>query len=231
MAQDFIDALRDGREPPVTGEDGLAAVAMVEAGYRSSALGQAIDLTLTRSSRGARVIRRASWPRWSCRGPTTYRLDEALFRHEVATLLSAGYSHLYVFGTAGEGYAVDDAQFEQVARVFVDEMRAGGAEPMVGVISLSLETILERIAFARDNLGVRLFQISLPSWGALEDAEVRTFFDTVLGTYRGLSVPALQPAAHQAPGHRRRIRADRRGPSQPGGDQEQHRLDAAHSRA
>lgn len=45
MVQDFIDALRDGREPPVTGEDGLAAVAMVEAGYRSSALGQAIDLT------------------------------------------------------------------------------------------------------------------------------------------------------------------------------------------
>lgn len=54
---------------------------------------------------------------------------------------------------------------------------------MVGLISLSLTTILERIAFARDNLGVRLFQISLPSWGALEDAEVRTFFDTVLGTY------------------------------------------------
>jgi predicted dehydrogenase len=45
MTQDFIDALRDGRQPPVTGEDGLAAVAMVEAGYRSSALGQAIDLT------------------------------------------------------------------------------------------------------------------------------------------------------------------------------------------
>jgi predicted dehydrogenase len=43
MTQAFIDALRDGRQPPVTGEDGLAAVAMVEAGYRSSALGQAVD--------------------------------------------------------------------------------------------------------------------------------------------------------------------------------------------
>jgi predicted dehydrogenase len=42
MTQDFIDALRDGRRPPVTGEDGLAAVAMVEAGYRSSTLGQAV---------------------------------------------------------------------------------------------------------------------------------------------------------------------------------------------
>ena len=45
MVQDFIDAIRDGREPPVTGQDGLAAVAMVEAGYRSSALGQAVNLT------------------------------------------------------------------------------------------------------------------------------------------------------------------------------------------
>jgi predicted dehydrogenase len=44
MTQDFIDALRDDRPPPVTGEDGLAAVNMVEAGYRSSALGQAVDL-------------------------------------------------------------------------------------------------------------------------------------------------------------------------------------------
>jgi dihydrodipicolinate synthase/N-acetylneuraminate lyase len=112
-----------------------------------------------------------------------YQLDEGLFRHEVATLLAAGYSHLYVFGTAGEGYAVTDAQFQHVAGVFVDEMRLGGAEPMVGVISLSLGTILERIALARDSLGVRLFQISLPSWGALEEAEVRTFFDVVLGTY------------------------------------------------
>jgi predicted dehydrogenase len=42
MTQDFIDALRDGRRPPVTGQDGLAAVAMVEAGYRSSTLGQAV---------------------------------------------------------------------------------------------------------------------------------------------------------------------------------------------
>jgi predicted dehydrogenase len=45
MTQDFIDALRDDRQPPVTGEDGLAAVRMVEAGYRSSSLGQAVDLS------------------------------------------------------------------------------------------------------------------------------------------------------------------------------------------
>jgi predicted dehydrogenase len=46
MTQDFIDALREGRRPPVSGEDGLAAVTMVEAGYRSQALGQAVALPL-----------------------------------------------------------------------------------------------------------------------------------------------------------------------------------------
>jgi dihydrodipicolinate synthase/N-acetylneuraminate lyase len=112
-----------------------------------------------------------------------YQLDEGLFRHEIAALLGAGLRNLYVFGTAGEGYAVSDARFQSIARVYVEEMRAGGAEPMVGIISLSLETLLERIAHARDELGVRLFQISLPSWGALESDEVRTFFDRVLGQF------------------------------------------------
>lgn len=48
MTQDFFDALSEGREPPVTGEDGLAAVEMVEAGYRSSQSGQAVELRKAR---------------------------------------------------------------------------------------------------------------------------------------------------------------------------------------
>ncbi len=44
MTQDFIDAVTAGREPPVTGQDGRAAVAMVEAGYRSNETGQAVKM-------------------------------------------------------------------------------------------------------------------------------------------------------------------------------------------
>jgi dihydrodipicolinate synthase/N-acetylneuraminate lyase len=113
----------------------------------------------------------------------TYALDERLYREQIARLLQSGFTHLYVFGTAGEGYAVDEQQFEAVARVFVDEMRNGHAEPMLGVISLSQQTIERRIAWARDTLGVTQFQISLPSWGALEDHEVRSFFDSALGNF------------------------------------------------
>ncbi len=57
---------------------------------------------------------------------------------------------------------------------------------MVGVISPSLPTVVERIERAAAR-GVREFQISLPSWGALNDVEVATFFREVCGRF-----PALQ---------------------------------------
>jgi dihydrodipicolinate synthase/N-acetylneuraminate lyase len=107
---------------------------------------------------------------------------EEVFRREVATMLQ-GTRHLYIFGTAGEGYAVSERQFDQIVRVFADAMRAGGAEPMVGVISLSLPTIIERIGRARD-LGVRQFQLSLPSWGPLNERELFEFFRQTCGRFR-----------------------------------------------
>ena len=110
-----------------------------------------------------------------------YRLDETAFRASIRSALG-GTPHLYVFGTAGEGYAVTTAQYRQIVEVFADEMRRGGAEPMVGVIDLSLGTILERIQQARER-GVRLFQISLPSWGAVSTDELYRFFDAVCGGF------------------------------------------------
>lgn len=107
---------------------------------------------------------------------------EDLFREQVQNMLANCSRNLYIFGTAAEGYAVTDTQFDRIARVFVDTMRAGGAEPMVGVISLSLPTIQERIARARD-LGVKQFQISLPSWGALSEREVFSFFKHTCGKF------------------------------------------------
>jgi 4-hydroxy-tetrahydrodipicolinate synthase len=108
-----------------------------------------------------------------------WRLDEEGLRRQINTLLANGYRNLYIFGTAGEGYAVDDTQFLRIVEVFSDTMRLAGAAPMVGVISLSLSTIIARIAAAY-GLGVRHFQVSLPSWGALNDAELATFFAAVL---------------------------------------------------
>ena len=111
------------------------------------------------------------------------RLDEAAFRHEIDHAIRAGFRHVYVFGTAGEGYGVDTARFRRVIEVFGDEMaKTADARAMVGVIGLSTGNVIERIAIAHD-MGFREFQISFPIWQTLTDPEVLTFFRDVCGAF------------------------------------------------
>src|SRR5688572_3030314 len=111
--------------------------------------------------------------------------DEPLFRRTVRHAAVNLTRHLYIFGTAGEGHAVSDRQYQIVTQAFVEEMKAADAVPMVGVISLSLGTMIERIEFARE-LGVREFQVSLPAWGALNDSELSEFFKETCGRFPDL---------------------------------------------
>lgn len=111
-----------------------------------------------------------------------YELAEDLFRHQIREMVTHGTKNVYIFGTAGEGFAVTEKQFDHVVRVFSETMRSVNAEPMVGVINLSLSVIIERIARSRE-MGVKQFQISLPSWGVLADAELFTFFREVCGRF------------------------------------------------
>ncbi|MBP7937014.1 MAG: dihydrodipicolinate synthase family protein [Phycisphaerae bacterium] len=104
--------------------------------------------------------------------------DEVLFRQEIRLLRDNLTRHLYVFGTAGEGYAVSDRQFDAIVELFRQEMPKPENHPMVGIISLSLSTVIERIERCRD-LGIATFQISLPSWGRLTDREVAVSFHEV----------------------------------------------------
>ncbi len=107
-----------------------------------------------------------------------FAFDEPLFRKEVRHILASGIGHVYLFGTAGEGYALTNAQFTAIVRAFLDEMRGPGRRAMIGVIGTAQSEILERIGIAR-GLGAREFQISLPPWGALNDRELLAFFHAV----------------------------------------------------
>jgi dihydrodipicolinate synthase/N-acetylneuraminate lyase len=110
-------------------------------------------------------------------------LDEAIFRRTITNLVKAGMPNLYVFGTAGEGYAVTDTMFRRVATIFAEAMKdAGGAAPMVGVVSLSLATVRERIEFCLGR-GITTFQFSLPNWAATSDTEMRRVFAEICGSY------------------------------------------------
>ena len=46
---------------------------------------------------------------------------EDIFRRQVQFALKHGFRNLYIFGTAGEGYAVDTSRFQQIVRVFYSE--------------------------------------------------------------------------------------------------------------
>ncbi len=112
----------------------------------------------------------------------TFDFEEEIFRRSVRHQIASGIHDLYVFGTAGEGYAVTDRQFDEITRVFLEETHADGIQSMVGLISISLPTVIERIERARD-MGARCFQISLPSWGVLNDAEMEVFFRETCGRF------------------------------------------------
>ena len=111
------------------------------------------------------------------------QLDVPLFRKGVRLLCENGAGSIYLFGTAGEGYAVNREQYLQIVSAYMDEMKNfPDVIPMVGVISLSMTEVKERITMAAQ-LGVRYFQISFPSWGAVSNAEAVTFFKEVCGAF------------------------------------------------
>jgi dihydrodipicolinate synthase/N-acetylneuraminate lyase len=109
-------------------------------------------------------------------------LLEDVFRREVRETIARGFRNLYIFGTAGEGYAVDTARFRRIVEIFWEETQGEGVNPGVGVIGLSTANIVERISIAHSR-GFRFFQISLPSWGALNDREMLKFFVDACGRF------------------------------------------------
>jgi dihydrodipicolinate synthase/N-acetylneuraminate lyase len=111
-----------------------------------------------------------------------FEFEEDRFCAQVHTLARGLATHLYVFGTAGEGYAVNERQFDQISRAFWRSSAAAGVTPLLGIVSLSLPTIVERIERGHA-LGFRHFQISLPSWGALNDRELDSFFAETCGRF------------------------------------------------
>jgi dihydrodipicolinate synthase/N-acetylneuraminate lyase len=115
---------------------------------------------------------------WSAEG----ELCEDLFRRQVGHFLNRGFHHLYIFGTAGEGYAVDTKTFRRIVDVFREAAGSPGIFAQVGVIALSTANVLERVQIAYD-AGFRTFQISLPCWGTLNDREILRFFRDVCGAY------------------------------------------------
>ena len=120
----------------------------------------------------------------SCEIPWDDReqFQEATFREEVRRAIAHGFHNIYIFGTAGEGDAVDTERFRRIVEVFAEETRGESIRTQVGVIALSTPNVIERIGVAH-RLGFRGFQIALLCWGALNDEELLRFFKDVCGAF------------------------------------------------
>lgn len=120
----------------------------------------------------------------ACMLPWTpsWELDRDIFEQHIQGALDGGHKHLYILGTAGEGYALSDAKFREVVEFFAARAVREGIDPQVGMIGHSMEQTIEKIRFAHDQ-GIRMFQITLPSWGALDESEALIYFETVCGTF------------------------------------------------
>lgn len=110
------------------------------------------------------------------------RFNEDIFRKQINHFVSRGFKDLYIFGTAGEGHAVDTSQFTRIVEVFREETTHDEITPMVGVIGLSTGNVIERLSIAY-RAGFRHFQVSLPSWGVLNESETRRFLRDVCGAF------------------------------------------------
>ena len=112
----------------------------------------------------------------------TFELDVPAFERHVQGAIDGGYKCIYLMGTAGEGYALNETRFRQVVEIFAGLTVRDGLDPQIGVIGLSMEQILERLQIAYDT-GIRMFQIVMPSWGALDESEALLYFQTVCGRF------------------------------------------------
>ncbi|WP_437204026.1 dihydrodipicolinate synthase family protein [Planctomicrobium sp. SH664] len=105
----------------------------------------------------------------------SFELDRQVFRNHIIRHLQVGIRRLYLFGTAGEGYAVTTDQFRQAAQLFAETTDGKAELRQLGVISLSLPLIQERIEIGR-SVGINSFQLSFPSWARLNDRDMAAFF-------------------------------------------------------
>lgn len=110
------------------------------------------------------------------------KLDEPAFHRHLTDIVHKGTRDVYLFGTAGEGYAVGDGQFREIVDKFAVSMKELDGRPMIGVISLSTNTVIERIEYGLSR-GIRRFQLSLPSWGACTFPEAERFFAMTCGRF------------------------------------------------
>ena len=104
--------------------------------------------------------------------------DEATYRGDVRRCCEAGVPGVYTGGTTGEFYAIDEQEFQAIARATVEECHARNTPAMIGCSSTYTLGAQRRAEFAAE-IGADAIQVALPFWMEVEPDAVVPFFQQV----------------------------------------------------
>ncbi|WP_346237050.1 dihydrodipicolinate synthase family protein [Niabella insulamsoli] len=133
-------------------------------------------------------------------------IDYRRLSDEIDALISAGVNGIYSNGTAGEFHTQTEAEFDQVNQLLADKCNAAGMAFQIGVSHAVPQTMIARIERTRV-LAPSAYQVVLPDWVGLNDAEVIRFFSKIAATAGTIPLVfynpphakrVLSPAAYQS---------------------------------
>ena len=107
-----------------------------------------------------------------------YELDEATFRENLQRLVEVGPHGIYIFGSTGEFYAVDDDEFRRIVDIVVEEVGPSGIPTQAGCNGLATRQIISRLRYAQA-AGASGGQVVLPSWMKLTEQELIQFWSDI----------------------------------------------------
>ena len=105
-------------------------------------------------------------------------LDIDRYREDVRRCGAARVPGIYTGGTTGEFYAMEFHEFQEVARVTVEQSRPTETPVMIGVTSTYTRGAEQRAAFAAE-IGADAIQVALPYWMEVADEQVIPFLMAV----------------------------------------------------
>ena len=105
-------------------------------------------------------------------------LDIDRYREDVRRCSEANVPGIYTGGTTGEFYAMDFDEFQEVARVTVEQSHLTETPVMIGVSSTYTRGAQQRAACAAE-CGADAVQVALPYWMEIADDQVVPFLTAV----------------------------------------------------
>ena len=119
-------------------------------------------------------------------------LDLERVADEIDTLIGFGVNGIYAHGTAGEFHTLSEDEFDRVSALLAERCERAGMPFQIGVSHMSGQISLERLR-RTVALTPSAFQVILPDWFPLNDAEAVAFLSRMAAAAEGIGLVLYNP--------------------------------------